>query len=87
MVLIHSGFPLLCEGGNWIFELNEIQGELKFFKIKLGEKKSGGGRGIFEIFIWGKLLEIKIQEKTKFQNEFKNAFMSYIIDYLSNSSF
>ena len=32
-----SGF----HGGNWIFELNEIRGELKFFKIK-GEEKEGG---------------------------------------------
>ena len=39
--------------GDWIFELNEIQGELKFFKIK-GEEKEGE-RGVFEIFIGGEI--------------------------------
>ena len=38
----HSGFPAFLKGGgNWIFELNEIWGELKFFRIK-GEEKEGG---------------------------------------------
>ena len=44
--------PTFVKGGNWIFELNEIWGELKFFKIKGDEKEEG--RGIFEIFIGGK---------------------------------
>ena len=39
-------------GGDWTFELNEIQGELKFFKIKGGGER--GERGVFEIFIGGK---------------------------------
>ena len=55
-------------GGDWIFELNEIQGKLKFFKIK-GERKRGE-RGIFEIFIGsrgerGELLEMKLQTEKK----------------------
>ena len=45
--------PSLWRRGNWIFELNKIQGELKFFKIKREEKEEG--RGIFEIFIGGKI--------------------------------
>ena len=31
--------PHINEGGDWTLELNNIQGELKFFKIK------GGGEG------------------------------------------
>ena len=42
--------PLHCVGGDWIFKLNEIWGELKFLKIK-GGRKRGGERGVFEIFI------------------------------------
>ena len=39
--------------GVWIFELNEIQWELKFFKIK--EERKRGERGVFEIFIAGEI--------------------------------
>ena len=35
-------------GGDWIFELNKIQGEMKFFKIK-------GGKGNFWNFHWGEI--------------------------------
>ena len=45
--------PSLWKGGDWIFELNEIREELKFFKIK-GEEKEGE-RGIFEIFVGGEI--------------------------------
>ena len=57
--------PSFVKGrGGWIFELNEIWGELKFFKINGGKKKRGE-TGIFEIFIGGKLLEIKLQTENK----------------------
>ena len=39
--------------GNWIFELNKIRGELKSFRIKVGEKKRGE-MGTFE-FLIGKI--------------------------------
>ena len=42
------------KGGDWIFELNEIQGELKFFKIK--ERRKRGGKRSFLNF----LLEMKL---------------------------
>ena len=32
---------LPVKGGNWIFELNEIRGELKFFNINGGRKRGG----------------------------------------------
>ena len=38
--------------GNWIFELNEIWGELKFLKSK-GGGGGGGGTWSFEIFNQG----------------------------------
>ena len=45
-MIIHSGFPHpspLCEGGgNWIFKLNKIWGELKFFKINGAGGEKGG---------------------------------------------
>ena len=48
----HSRFPPpFVKGGNWIFELNEIRGERKFFKIK-GERKRGG-KGEFLKFSLG----------------------------------
>ena len=40
----HSGSPppfVKAGGANWIFELNEIWGELKFFKIMRGSKREG----------------------------------------------
>ena len=41
------------KGGDWIFELNKIQGELKFFKIKGGRGRKRGGQGEFLKFHWG----------------------------------
>ena len=86
--------PPFVNGGNWISELNEIRGELKFFKIKgggggVGEggEKEGGKRNFLKFSLGGKLLEMKLQTETKFQNEFKNVFMSYIINYLRSYSF
>ena len=56
--------PPVVKVGDWIFELQEIQGELKFFQNQ-GGKNAGDENS----------------NKTKFQNEFKNVFMSYIINY------
>ena len=39
--------------GNWIFELNKVRGELKSFRIKVGDQKRGE-MGIFE-FLIGKI--------------------------------
>ena len=65
---------------DWIFELNEIWGELKFLKIKGGGR---AGKRIFWNFHWQENCWIwNFKQKTNFQNEFKNVFMSYIIDYL-----
>ena len=45
--------PPFVKEENWIFELNKIQGELKFFKIKReGEKR---GKGEFLKVCWGKI--------------------------------
>ena len=55
--------PFLSEGRDWIFELNKIQGELKFFKIKAGRKK--GEKGEFLKFSLGGLLEMKLQTENK----------------------
>ena len=51
--------PHLFEGEvDWIFEINEIRGELKFFKIR--------GKGEFLKFsLGGKLLEMKLQTENK----------------------
>ena len=58
------------KGGNWIFELNEIQGELKIFKIK-GEGE-GEGERVFEIFTGGKIAgDETSNRKQKLQNNFK----------------
>ena len=57
--------PFVKGRGNWIFELNKIQRELKFFKIKEGNKR--GGKGEFLKFsLGGKLLEMKLQTESKF---------------------
>ena len=50
----------LCEA-----PLHKSGGELKFFKIKWGMGRKGGRRGIFEIFIGGKLHEMKLQTEIK----------------------
>ena len=86
----HSGFsPFFCEGGrNWIFELNEIRGgrDWNFSKSRGGEKE--GGQGNFWNFHWGgNCWRWNFKQETKFRLEFKNVFMSYVINYLSNSSF
>ena len=51
-----------------------------------GEKKRGIGE-FLKFSLGGKVLEMKLQQKTKLQNEFKNVFISYIINYLRNSFF
>ena len=65
----NSGFPPFVKGGggDGVFELNEIRGELKFFKIKGGRKR--GERGIFEIFIGSKIAGD--ETSTKFQKNLK----------------
>ena len=80
--------PFLCEGRDWIFELNKIQGELKFFKINAGRKR--GEKGEFLKFSSGKGGDCRrwnFKQKTKFQNKFKNVFMSYIINLLKQLFF
>ena len=52
------------KGGNWIFELNEIRGELKIFKIK-GGRKRGGKVEFLKFLLGGKLLEMKLQTENK----------------------
>ena len=80
----HNGF-YLSDRGELDFEVNEISGELKFFKIKGVKKKRGkdGRRGGGE----EELLEMKLQTESKISEYFQNVFMSYIINYLSNSTF
>ena len=76
------------KGGDWIFELNKIWGGTEIFQNRgWGEKE--GESGIFESFIGGKIAGDDFKQKTTSQNEneFKNVFMSYIINYLSKSSF
>ena len=67
---IHSDFRR-----GTIFGLNKIWEKLKFFKIKEGGGGEEWGKGVFEIFIRGKLLDMKLKQKTKFQNDFMNDFM------------
>ena len=70
--IVASPLPPFCEGegkgGTGFFNSMKSEGNWNF-------SKSMGERGIFEIFIGGKLLEI-----SKFQNKFKIVFMSYKIN-------
>ena len=62
---------------HWIFELNKIWGELRFFKIKGGRKR--GCRGEFLKFsLGGKLLEMKLQTENKFQNEICTSLVGFL---------
>ena len=61
------------KGGGLDFLTQQNPGGTEIFQDQ--EKRE---KGIFKIFIGGKLLEIKLQTENKFQNEFKNIFMSYI---------
>ena len=78
--------PFVKRRGHWIFELNEIWGELKFFKIRGG--KTRGGKGNFWNWHWRggagggrgeELLEMKLQ-KTNFRMNLK--MFSWVIWYI-----
>ena len=51
-------------GGDWSFELNEIQRELKFSKIKRGEG------GFLKCSLRGNCWKLNFKQKIKFQNKF-----------------
>ena len=52
-----------------------------------GREKKRGEEEFFKFSLGAKLLEIKLQTENKISEQFKNAFMSYKINYLSNSTF
>ena len=82
----HSSFLPFVKRGQLDFWTQQNPGGTEIFQNQ-GAKKKRGERGTFESFIGGNCWRWNFKQKAKYQNEFKNAFMSYIINYLSNSSF
>ena len=64
-------------GGDWIFELNKIWGQLRFFKIK-GVRKRGCRGEFLKFSLGGKLLEMKLQTENKFQNEICTSLVGFL---------
>ena len=89
----HSGSPLSpppfvngWEGGGLDFLTQPNLGETEIFRNQRG-KKNRGNWEFLKFSLGEKLLEMKLQTENTFQNKFQKNFMSYTINYLSNSSF
>ena len=74
-----SGFLNLAKSrGNW---------DLRFFKSKGWRKRGKRQREFLKFSLGEKLLDIKLQRENKISEWIEKCFHSYIINYLSSSSF